>query len=147
MTRAPAITTRCRCPPEISWGYREKNRSGGRIPCLVVPIDCDEERLGIDPDRITGFVDLPDGASLRRNHPDVSFPDVGDVVAVRRPGRGGVLPEGRELAMGGETGGMPTGDREDPDVGHVPIQDEGDGRPVGRDGQVVRPFHRGNRLQ
>src|SRR5690606_3216933 len=74
--------------------------------------------------------------SLRRNHPDVSFPDVGDVVAVRRPGRGGVLPEGRELAMGGETGGMPTGDRDDPDVGHVPIQDEGDGRPVGRDGQV-----------
>ncbi len=29
---APAITTRCRCPPDSSCGNRRKNRSGGRRP-------------------------------------------------------------------------------------------------------------------
>ena len=31
-TIAPAITTRCRCPPETSCGYSPTNRSGGRSP-------------------------------------------------------------------------------------------------------------------
>ena len=78
-----------------------------REPARVAALDRDDERRVVDPDRRARLEQLARRAARRGDEPDVAVLGVGDLRAVGRELRVGVLPVGHRVAAGGE----PLGDR------------------------------------
>ena len=119
-----------------------------REAARVAALDRDDERRVVDPDRRACLEQLAGRTAHRGDEPDVAVLGVGDLRAVGRELRVGVLPVGHRVAAAGE----PLGDRaraqvEDPDVRRVAVLDEHRARAVGGDGERARPLGGGDRLE
>ena len=146
-----AVGRRCGSPAvPVAGGHRYRPR--------VVGVDLDEhgapvafdgrqEKTVGGPHRVATLDDRDRRSPFEVDQPDPALVRVGHADAVGRDRRPGVLPVRHEPPSGGQPRRRSGQGVDRPEVGGVPVPDEGHRAPVGADGEVTGSLRRGHRLQ